>query len=294
MNPTPRPATLAQLVADARRRLAGNSAIARLDSEVLLAKSLAKPRSYLLAWPEHRPTAAEVERFLALIERRREGCPVAYLLGEQEFWSLPLRVSPATLIPRPETELVVEQALRITAGWRNGVIVDLGTGSGAIAIAVARERPGLRIVATDHSSAALSIARGNARRHGAGKVEFVVGNWLAPLRKGPWIDMLLSNPPYVACGDPHLLQGDLRSEPPQALVSGADGLDAIRQILAAAPARLVPGGHLLLEHGYQQGAAVAELMRDNGFEDIRLYQDLAGNDRVTAATISRGCQETSQ
>lgn len=190
-------------------------------------------------------------RFEALLARRQAGEPVAYLLGRQGFWSLELEVSPATLIPRPETELLVELALARLPAGQSLRVADLGTGSGAIALALARERPQAHVVATDASAEALTVARRNAARLGLGRVEFRDGDWLVPLAQERF-DLIASNPPYIEQDDPHLAQGDLRFEPPAALASGADGLDAIRVIVRDAGRHLHPGGWLLLEHGWNQ------------------------------------------
>ncbi|WP_240126445.1 peptide chain release factor N(5)-glutamine methyltransferase [Thermomonas alba] len=251
-----------------------------IDRELLLAEALGRSRGWLYAHPEAAVPAPAQARFEALLARRQAGEPVAYLLGRQGFWSLELEVGPATLIPRPETECLVELALaRLPAGQPLRV-ADLGTGSGAIALALARERPQARIVATDASVAALAVARRNAERLGLGRVEFRQGDWLAPLC-GERFDLIASNPPYIEAGDPHLTQGDLRFEPPAALASGADGLDAIRVIVRDAGRHLHPGGWLLLEHGWNQGAAVRGLLEAAGFVEVATERDLEGRDRVS-------------
>ena len=227
---------------------------------------------------DRQPLSADQETALAeLIARRQQGEPLAYLAGRREFWSLELAVSPATLIPRPETETLVERALThipADAAWS---FADLGTGSGAIALAIASERPRCRVVATDNSPAALAIARANATRLNL-TVDFRLGGWLAPLA-GETFEMLVSNPPYVASGDPYLAA--LRHEPVTALAAGPDGLDAIRVIAAAARASLKPDGWLLLEHGYDQAAAVSALLQQHGYKNIGCYPDLTGQDRVS-------------
>lgn len=256
----------------------------RLEAEILLGHALSRERSFLHARPEFEPEADAIARFAALVERRRGGEPVAYILGEREFWSLPLKINRDTLIPRPETELLVEQALAripLDAAWR---IADLGTGSGAIALAVASERPGCRIVATDIAPGALAAARTNATSLGLGNVEFRHGDWFEPL-SGERFDLIISNPPYIAAGDAHLDQADVAFEPRAALVAGADGLDAIAAIVRAAPGHLKPGSHLLLEHGYDQAAAVAATLASAGFVDVRCYRDLCGHGRVSAASL---------
>ncbi|MGE4367798.1 peptide chain release factor N(5)-glutamine methyltransferase [Thermomonas sp.] len=251
-----------------------------VDGELLLAEALGRSRSWLYAHPEAPVPAPARARFGALLARRQAGEPVAYLLGRQGFWSLELEVGPATLIPRPETERLVELALaRLPAGQPLRV-ADLGTGSGAIALALARERPQARIVATDASAEALAVARRNAERLGLVQVEFRTGDWLAPLR-GERFDLIVSNPPYIALGDPHLAQGDLRFEPPMALASGADGLDAIRVIVRDADRHLRPGGWLLLEHGWNQGAAVRALLEAAGFVEVATGRDLEGRERIS-------------
>ncbi len=264
---------------DALLRLAA-TAIDRVDAEWLLAHALGRPRSWLLAHAGDPLPAAAAECFAALQARREAGEPVAYLTGTQGFWTLELDVSPATLIPRPETELLVERALARIAPGATARIADLGTGSGAIALAIAKERPRATVVATDASTAALDVARGNAVRNRIANVEFRAGDWFAPLA-GERFDLIASNPPYIAVGDPHLDAGDLRFEPPSALSSGSDGFDAIRRIVGDAPAHLHAGGWLLLEHGWEQGATVRALLVEAGFVEIDTARDLEDRDRVT-------------
>lgn len=250
------------------------------DAEILLAHAMGKPRSWLFAHAGDALGAADEARFQILLQRRIAGEPVAYLTGSRGFWTLELAVSPATLVPRPETELLVEQALERLPVGQGLQVADLGTGSGAIALALAKERPLAQLVATDASSDALAVAAGNARRNGIMNVEFRHGSWLDPLL-GERYHLIASNPPYVAEGDPHLQQGDLRFEPALALSSGADGLDAIRLIAVSSPACLQPGGWLLLEHGMDQGPAVRTLLRDAGFLGVKTVRDLEHRDRVT-------------
>lgn len=267
--------TVGQLLRAARDRLGARSESAGLDAELLLAAALGKPRSFLYAWPDHVPTASVRERFDHALADRLEGRPVAYTLGVREFFGLELAVSPAVLIPRPDTELLVEHAVaHIEAG---STVVDLGTGSGAIALAVAHERPGARVLATDASPAALAVARANARRLDL-RVDLVAGDWCAPLADAS-VDILLSNPPYIAEGDPHLAA--LSAEPASALVSGRDGLDALRAIVAQAPRVLRPGGRIVLEHGFEQAPAVRALLAEAGFEDIDSERDLGGHERIS-------------
>lgn len=273
-------ATLRALLHDATQRLATVSASPRLEAELLLAAALDRSRSYLLAWPERAPDPAAGDRFAAWLERRLGGEPVAYILGRREFWSLELEVTPDTLIPRPETERLVELALERLAADRPGTVADLGTGSGAIALAIAQERPQARIVATDRSAAALAVAHRNARRLGIANVEFRQGDWCAAL-DGERCALIASNPPYVATTDPHWGNGELRFEPPTALLAGADGLADLRTIIAQAPAALATDGWLLLEHGYDQGAAVPALLRERGFVAVSDHRDAAGLSRVS-------------
>lgn len=270
--------TIAGLLSIATRQLAGSDT-ARLDAELLLAASLDRPRVYLFTWPERHIDPEQTERFQRLMVRRQRGEPVAHLLGSREFWSLNLKVDATTLIPRPDTELLVEQALARVAPTACSRLLDLGTGSGAIAIAMAKERPACKVTAVDLSGAALTVARENALRHRM-TIEFLEGRWFEPLA-GRRFDLILSNPPYIADQDPHLQQGDLRYEPRSALVSGRDGLDDIRHLVFEAPGYLLAGGWLLLEHGYDQAAAVMELLQRRGFQKVQGYSDLAGNPRVT-------------
>ncbi|QNK00211.1 peptide chain release factor N(5)-glutamine methyltransferase [Dyella telluris] len=250
----------------------------RLEAELLLVHVLDKPRSWLIAHADDELDEAAGSAYAALVQRRHDGEPVAYITGRRGFWTLELDVTPATLIPRPETELLVELALaRMTAMSR---VVDLGTGSGAIALAIARECPTASIVATDASVDALAVAERNAVRHGIRNVRFTHGDWLAPLA-GEHFDLIVSNPPYIEADDPHLGQGDLRFEPASALASGADGLVDIRRIVAQARDHLAPGGWLLMEHGWNQGAAVREVLAAAGYREVFTEQDLEQRDRIS-------------
>jgi len=278
---TAAPRDLRQLLADAATALPGVEG--RHEAELLLLHVLGKPRSWLFAHATDPVEAGDAADFHALLARRVAGEPVAYLLGHRGFWTLDLAVSPATLIPRPETELLVELALARLPVDTALAVADLGTGSGAIALALASERPQVDVTATDLSAAALDVARGNAARNGLARVRFVQGAWFAPLQ-GMRFDLIASNPPYIASNDPHLQQGDLRHEPATALASGIDGLDDIRLIVADAGAHLLPGGWLLIEHGWDQGAAIRALFEHAGFEQVYTERDLEQRDRVT-----RGC-----
>lgn len=263
------------------QRLAGSPS-ARLDAELLLMRVTGLDRAGLIAHGERELAPEDAERYGTLLARRAAGEPVAYLTGAREFWSLPLRVTPAVLIPRPETEVLVERALARLPHDRDPAIADIGTGSGAIAIALAHERPHARIAATDASADALAVAQDNAARLGCTRISFRLGQWLAPLGHETF-DLIVSNPPYVRLGDPHLLEGDVRFEPRAALAAGPDGLDAIRAIAFQARAHLARGGWLLLEHGFDQRDAVQTLLRHYGYRDIQTYRDYAGHDRVTEA-----------
>lgn len=254
--------------------------IDRADAELLLAHVAGRDRAWLFAHAGDELAPEQAAGFAALVERRAAGEPVAYLTGHRGFWTLELEVGPDTLIPRPETETLVELALARLPIGIPARVADLGTGSGAIALAIASERPQAEVIATDFSAGALAVAERNALRNGVGKVEFRRGDWYAPLGSERF-GLIASNPPYIADGDPHLGEGDLRFEPPTALSSGADGLDAIREIVAGAPVHLVPGGWLLLEHGLEQGAAIRELLQHAGFVDVATERDLEDRDRIT-------------
>jgi len=260
---------------------------AQIDAELLLAAALGATRAGLYAWPERALTPAERGRFESLLERRILGEPVAYILEEREFWTLRLRVTPAVLIPRPETELLVETALALAAptGVEAMRIADLGTGSGAIALSLASERPHWQVLATDQSAAALQVASDNAVRLGIHNVGFRQGSWCEALPTGLF-DMILSNPPYIAPGDGHPGRGDLRFEPASALVAAEQGLADLRAICHAAPRHLAPGGWLLLEHGFEQGPAVRQLLAEAGLGGVRTLVDLNALPRV-----SLGCLE---
>ncbi|WP_115553098.1 peptide chain release factor N(5)-glutamine methyltransferase [Xanthomonas arboricola] len=264
--------------------------IERADAEPLLLHALGRDRAWLFAHGRDPVPPTIAQAFDALVQRRQTGEPVAYLTGSRGFWTLDLAVSTATLIPRADTEALVELALERLDQAPGRRVADLGTGSGAIALAIASERPQAQVIATDASAAALAIAQRNADSHRLSNVECRQGSWFVPLA-GERFDLIASNPPYIAAGDPHLAQGDLRYEPASALASGSDGLDDIRSIVADAPAHLRAGGWLLLEHGWDQGAAVAELLRTRGFTQVATHQDLEQRDRVTLGCWEEGATQ---
>ncbi|MFN2348626.1 MAG: peptide chain release factor N(5)-glutamine methyltransferase [Thioalkalivibrio sp.] len=265
---------------------AAPSGEARRDAEILLQHVLGQNRTWLITHDNDPLPEDQAQVFRSLWDRRQAGEPMAYLIGRRGFWTLDLAVSPAVLIPRPDTELLVETALTLVPTDATWDLADLGTGSGAIALAIASERPACRMLATDQAPEALDMARANAQAHGINNVQFLQGDWWAPLT-GRRFHLVASNPPYVTVGDPHLTRGDLPFEPQDALVSGPDGLDDLRQIIACAPEHLHPGGHLLLEHGYDQGEAVRALLRAGGFGEVRTWRDLGGNERVSVGRVAQ-------
>ena len=267
------------LLQQAKSLLGTTSTTPRLDAEILLAYVLGKPRAYLYTWPEHIPPNPLQQAFFSLLTRRQSGEPMAYLTGHRAFWSLDLQVSADTLIPRPESELLIRLALPRLASCSQQCIADLGTGSGALALALAQERPDIVIIATDNSAAALRIAKHNAKVLELTNVIFVQVDWCSGLAMNQF-DLMVSNPPYIAADSPWLQHGDVRFEPLSALVAGHDGLDAIRRIVAQAIAVLKPGAWLLIEHGFDQGQAVSALLRDRGFTEVSSHRDYQGIDRV--------------
>jgi release factor glutamine methyltransferase len=275
--------TISDALHTATLLLERSSASARLDAELLLEHVTGLSRTDFRAAPERTLPAAAGWSFQQLIRRRLQGEPVAYIRGQQEFWSLLLEVTPAVLIPRPETELVVERTLaQLRPDARE--VADLGTGSGAIALAIANERPALQVTGVDVSAAAVEVARRNATRLQIRNVRFERGSWFAPLA-GRRFDVVASNPPYVARGDADLAVGVSRFEPEAALIPGATGLEAIEQIVAQAGGHLTPGGWLILEHGWTQAGAVRDRLVRSGFAHVRSHADLAGHERVTEGCI---------
>lgn len=275
--------TLRTALESATRTLHASSDTARLDAEVLLARVLGKNRAYLRAWPERLLTEDEKRDLLDLVARRTLGIPIAYLTGEREFWSRPFRVSPEVLIPRPETELLVE--LAIAAAECNGYrrILDLGTGSGAIAITLALECPYAEVWAVDISEQSLAVAGHNAATLGAANVRFLQGNWLSALPADLRFGLIVSNPPYIDEADPHLSVGDVRYEPRHALVSASNGLHDIARIAEETRNALLSGGHLMFEHGFEQAPAAERILDKLGYSEIRTHRDLQGHQRVTEA-----------
>lgn len=266
--------SVGQALADAVTRLQGNTQ----DALGLLSHVTGTSRALLQAFPERVLPTGVSQTFVDLVDRRAQGWPLAYLTGHCEFWSLDLVVTPDTLIPRPDSECLVEQALARMPSRSVGIVADLGTGSGAIALALAHERPLWRVIATDASAAALEVARANASRLGIANVEFRLGYWLAPLLGDARFDLIVANPPYVAPGDPHL--PNLRHEPSMALVADEDGYAALKSIAAGARSVLRPGGALLMEHGYDQGVTMTQHLRALGYEEVTDVQDWGGVDRV--------------
>jgi len=279
--------TVRDLLAQAVQSLSADRATveARREAELLLQHALRVDRAWLFAHADDVADRVLAGQFRCYVSRRAEGEPVAYITGRREFFSLDLAVTSDVLIPRVETELLVELALEKIPPDAAMRIADLGTGSGAIALALAHERPRSRVLATDASAAALDVARGNATRLGLLNVEFARGEWCAALGELRF-GLIASNPPYIAAGDAHLGRGDLRFEPALALSSGADGLDAIRTITHDARRHLEPGGWLLFEHGYDQGAAVRDIFAANGYAEAATAQDLEGRDRVSLASYT--------
>jgi len=260
-----------------------DSPTARLDAELLLAAALGKSRSYLHTWPEKIVSSESALIFADYLQRRRAGEPVAYILGQQGFWKLDLEVAPHTLIPRPDTELLVETALQLLPATPANVL-DLGTGSGAIALALASERAAWQVTAVDRVLEAVALAERNRQRLALDNVTVLNSHWFSALADHRF-DLIISNPPYIAAGDVHLAEGDVRFEPESALVAGPDGLDDIREIVAAAPQHLNPGAWLMLEHGYDQGAPVRDLLQGAGFTQVESRKDLGAHERITLGRL---------
>ncbi|MYN27079.1 peptide chain release factor N(5)-glutamine methyltransferase [Duganella levis] len=258
------------------------SALDPLDNRVLLCHALGVNRIALITQSERELTEEEAQRFAALVQRRLDGEPIAYIVGQREFFGLPFDVSNAVLIPRPDTELLVELTLDRTP--RNGRVLDMGTGSGAIAVSVAHTRRDADVTALDVSADALAVAQRNAANNNA-RVTFLQSDWYRELQGAAPFDVIASNPPYIASGDHHLSEGDLRFEPVGALTDHADGLSALRTIIAGASPHLKPQGWLLMEHGYDQAQAVRALLAAAGYSEVQSWQDLAGIERVSGGKL---------
>ncbi len=262
------------------RFVESGSSSAAIDAAVLLCHVLDKPRSYLLTWPERALTESQAAQLAKLVIRREQGEPVAYIVGEREFWSLPLNVSPTTLIPRPDTERLVELALE-KAEMAVGPVLDLGTGTGAIALALASELPDRKVLGVDYQQDAVELAKGNGKKLDIRNATFVQGSWFEPVDSGQKFAIIVSNPPYIDEQDPHLQHGDVVFEPSTALIAKDNGLADIKHIASEARQFLHTQGWLLFEHGFEQGAAAREILQQNGYQQVSTEQDYAGHDRVT-------------
>jgi len=280
-------ATIQQTTHNTKIRLTGVADNATLESEILLAHTLNKSRTYLRTYPQQLINAQTITQLDTLVERRINGEPIAYITGQREFWSLNLIINKNTLIPRPETETLVELALDKIAPRVSHHIADLGTGSGAIALALASERPNCHFIATDVSEQALHVAEKNAANHALKNIEFRCGNWFEPIAN-ELFDLIVSNPPYIENNDPHLQQGDLRFEPESALQSGKDGLNAIRLLVEQSKKHLLNKGWLIIEHGYQQRDAIIALLNQYNYSNISCYNDIQNLPRVILGQIVLG------
>ncbi|WP_027148080.1 peptide chain release factor N(5)-glutamine methyltransferase [Methylobacter tundripaludum] len=275
------------ILAEATDALTLVSDSALLDAEILLCQALNQPRSHLRAWPDKPLLPEHLAAFRALLEQRQQGIPIAYITGNREFWSRDFQVSPDVLIPRPDTELLIELSLKLMPADEPVKIIDLGTGSGIIAITLAAERPHAQISATDFSLAALRIARRNADKHHINTIQFYQSNWFAGV-PATQFNLIISNPPYIAEDDSHLQQGDVRFEPQTALCAAEQGLGDIKIIADAARNYLEPRGHLLIEHGYDQQQQVQSLFKDLHYDNVQTYTDLSGQPRVTYGQFMSG------
>jgi release factor glutamine methyltransferase len=275
--------TITEALRQARLELS-HSDNPRLEAEVLLCHVLGCARTYCYTWPEAALEHHHLAQFQHLCARRAHGEPLAYVTGMREFWSLPLQVTPAVLIPRPDSETLVEQALALIPTQAKWQIADLGTGSGALALALAHERPHCHIFAIERSPAALQVAQTNATVLGVNNVRWILSDWWQAVDCAP-LDVIVSNPPYLAADDPHIHKGDLRFEPAAALISGADGLEDLYHLIHSSRTHLRPGGYLLLEHGYTQGAAVRTYLHAQGYTHIKTFTDLNAHPRVSCAQI---------
>ena len=276
--------SLSQLIKNSEKQLNTVSDSARLDIELLLCSVLEKDRTFLHAWPEHELTKEQFNTFQQKLEQRLQGKPIAHILGERGFWSLNLKVTTDTLIPRPDTERLVELALEYIPEKSQWKILDLGTGTGAIALSLAKEHPACFITATDQSLAALDIAKQNAEINNIFNIEFIQSDWFSNLNNQQF-NMIVSNPPYIKVNDPHLQKGDVRFEPLSALTSGIDGLNDIRTIIKESKKHLTENGVLLIEHGYDQANDVCELLKRADFTNVNNLKDYNENPRVSIGHI---------
>lgn len=280
-HPTTQGYTIEQVIQIATDALFGLSESPKLDAELLLCHILNCQRSYLYTWPEKRLENTQVLAFRELFQKRQQGHPIAHLIGEREFWGLPLKVTPDTLIPRPDTEVLIETALSLLpAGLQSPKILDLGTGTGAIALALKSELPNSEVTAIDFSEAALQVAKTNSEELNL-TIKTIHSSWFEKLPAGEKFDLIASNPPYIEDNDEHLTLGDVRFEPITALTSGEDGLDDIRLIAKQAIDYLLPAGWLILEHGYNQSKAARDILKQNSYQNIETRQDYGHNDRIT-------------
>ncbi|ATG77096.1 MULTISPECIES: peptide chain release factor N(5)-glutamine methyltransferase [Pseudoalteromonas] len=273
--------TLEQAIAAGANLLAPSSESAKLDAQVLLLHILQKPRSYLFTWPEHELNAKQQQQFNTFCQRRLNGEPVAHITGQREFWSLSLEVNATTLIPRPDTETLVEQALEVAVP-ATAKVLDLGTGTGAIALALGSEMPDWQIIAVDRVSDAVALATRNQQRLAINNVHVKQSNWFSELH-GEKFNLIVTNPPYIESNDIHLNQGDVRFEPLSALVADDCGMSDIKQIITQSRDYLLSNGYLLIEHGFEQGEAVRHFFEKMAFVNIKTVKDLGNNDRVTLA-----------
>lgn len=275
---TKTPMTIAEALRWATLQLTSSES-AKLDAEVLLAHTIERDRTYLFTWPDRALEAAEQQRFEHLVQRRQQGTPVAHLVGQREFWSLPLTVNDSTLIPRPDTEVLVEQALQLSLP-STATVLDLGTGTGAIALALKSSRPQWQVAAVDKMAAAVALAQHNAKALNL-SISVTQSDWFAAIEPQQKFDLIVSNPPYIDAGDPHLMQGDVRFEPKSALVAANNGLADIETIIQGAKQHLRSEGWLLIEHGWTQAEAVRELMQQAQFKAVTSIRDYANLERVT-------------
>jgi release factor glutamine methyltransferase len=273
--------TIKTLLANATETLTSHSDSPLLDAEVLLGFVLGKPRTYLRAWCDNTLTNQQQATYDALIKQRQHGTPIAYLTGTREFWSRDFTVTPDVLIPRPDTELLIELSLDLIPKDKTVNLIDLGTGSGIIAVTLAAERPNACVTAVDASLAALAVAKHNARHHQLTNIEFYQSDWFSSVPTTPF-DLVISNPPYIDPDDGHLQQGDVRFEPKTALIAGDQGLSDIKIIADKARGYLKPAGHLLIEHGYNQAPQVRAIFNALAYDKVQSYQDLSGQPRVTS------------